>query len=540
MQTKMSTVAQLPKPFSRLLDDTSLTKKAYLNALTVMLEYVSQLVVGFILTPLMVAGLGNYFYGMWQILNRLVGYISPASGRPGFALKATLANQQHSMDFDRKRRYVGSTLVIWVLFVPLLAGLGGIVCWLVPVWVHARPNYVWIIRAATALLVTNMIVDTLASVPQGTLQGENLGYKRMGVSVALIFVGSGFFVWLALHLKTGITGVAVAVVAKTVLTGLFYLAIVRKYAPWFGAAKPRGADVREMLGLSWWFMGSNLVTSALLASDVVVLGFLGAVESVTGYTLTKNAPETLIEVIVIVVYGITPGLGGIIGSGDHERAISVRGEMLRFVWLFATSFGATLVLWNRTFVSLWVGASHYAGSAANVLVVLASIQLTLIRADSNLLDLTLRLRAKVLLGLLSVIVSVGAAGVAVGYLHSGVVGLCLGIIAGRAIISVGYPVLVGRYLGLPFSSQIKSLVRPGVVSILLCAAAAEASAHLAASAWAAKIGWFVFLPSAACTGGLILLLAFYLGLTKAQRGHLLNRIRAGLFIPGIPGLQKLQ
>ena len=31
------------------------------------------------MTPLMVAGLGNYLFGMWQVLNRLVGYITPAS-----------------------------------------------------------------------------------------------------------------------------------------------------------------------------------------------------------------------------------------------------------------------------------------------------------------------------------------------------------------------------------------------------------------------------------------------------------------------------
>ena len=108
-----------------LFSDKGLTKKAYLNALTVVLDYGASLVVGFVLTPLMVAGLGNYFFGMWQILNRLIGYISPASGRPGFALKATLANQQASTNYDLKRRFVGSTLTIWFLFLPLLISVGG-------------------------------------------------------------------------------------------------------------------------------------------------------------------------------------------------------------------------------------------------------------------------------------------------------------------------------------------------------------------------------------------------------------------------------
>ena len=116
----MSVLAHPMKFIAGLFSDKGLTRKAYLNALTVVLEYGASLIVGFIITPLMVAGLGNYAYGLWQVLNRLIGYITPASGRPGFALKATLANQQASTDYDQKRRYVGSTLVIWLLFLPLL------------------------------------------------------------------------------------------------------------------------------------------------------------------------------------------------------------------------------------------------------------------------------------------------------------------------------------------------------------------------------------------------------------------------------------
>ncbi|MCL4825444.1 MAG: hypothetical protein KJZ57_14635, partial [Anaerolineales bacterium] len=90
----MSTLTRPLKLLSELLYDGSLTRKAYLNAVAVVLDYGAALIVGFLVTPLMVAGLGNYVYGLWQILNRMIGYLMPASGRPGFALKAMLANQQ--------------------------------------------------------------------------------------------------------------------------------------------------------------------------------------------------------------------------------------------------------------------------------------------------------------------------------------------------------------------------------------------------------------------------------------------------------------
>lgn len=512
------------KLISGLLSDKGLTKKAYLNALTVVLDYGARLMVGFLVTPLMVAGLGNYSYGLWQVLNRLIGYISPASGRPGFALKATLANQQASTDYDQKRRYVGSTLIIWVLFLPILVGIGGIVSWFVPYWVRAPTAYIWVVRAVAGLLVLNMIVDTLSSVPQVTLQAENLGYKRMGMSVVIVFLGGGF-TWLALSLKTGIVGVAVAVVTSTLTTGLFYLWIVKSHTPWFGVAKPRPVDTRQMLGLSSWFMLWNLVTSLLLASDIVVLGLFNSVESVTNYSLTKYVPETLIGVIVIIVFGIMPGLGSIIGTGDYQKAIRLRNEINSFIWLVATTLGASILIWNRVFIGLWVGADYYSGAFPNLLIVIAAMQLALIRSDGNIIDLTLRMSQKVLLGLLSVIISIVSASILVGYFNYGIVGLCLGIMGGRLIISIGYPFLISRFLGVSLSSQLTRTLRPIFVTILLFLSAVALDKFIPVSPGEGIKGWLMFVFSASITGILMLLLSFYLGLSDDQRRKMIDRIR---------------
>ena len=512
------------KLISGLLSDKGLTKKAYLNALTVVFDYGASLIIGFLITPLMVAGLGNYSYGLWQVLNRLIGYISPASGRPGFALKATLANQQASTDYDQKRRYVGSTLIIWVLFLPILVGIGGIISWFVPYWVRAPTAYIWVVRAVAGLLVLNMIVDTLSSVPQVTLQAENLGYKRMGMSVVIVFLGGGF-TWLALSLKTGIVGVAVAVVTSTLTTGLFYLWIVKSHTPWFGVAKPRPVDTRQMLGLSSWFMLWNLVTSLLLASDIVVLGLFNSVESVTNYSLTKYVPETLIGVIVIIVFGIMPGLGSIIGTGDYQKAIRLRNEINSFIWLVATTLGASILIWNRVFIGLWVGADHYSGALPNLLIVVAAMQLALIRSDGNVIDLTLRMSQKVLLGLLSVIISIVSASILVGYFNYGIVGLCLGIMGGRLIISAGYPFLISRFLGVSLSSQLTRMLRPIFVTILLFSSAVALGKFIPVSPAEGIMGWLTFVFSAIITGILMFLLSFYMGLSGDQRKKMMLRVR---------------
>ncbi len=513
------------KPLSKWLSDDTLTKKAYLNALAAALDYIARLTVGFIVQPLLVRGLGSYSYGAWQVLGRLIAYISPASGRPTQALKWTIANGQASTDYDEKRRHVGSTVVVWLLFLPVLVALGGLLAWFAPTWLHTSMELSRSVRVAAALLVADLIMGNLAEVPRSVLQGENLGYKRMGLSTVLVCVGGGLTA-LAMYFRTGLMGVATANLATTLLTGALFLQVVRTYAPWFGMAVPSKADVRRFFGLSWWFLVWRLVMQLMMASDVVVLGMLNSVEKVTTYTLTKYAPETLISWVAIVVFAITPGLGGVIGSGNLRKAVQLRNEIMSLTWLIATVVGTTALLWNRAFIRLWVGKKYDAGLTTTLLVMVMAIQLVLIRNDANIIDLTLKLRTKVLIGGLSAIVSLFVAGVLVGPCKAGITGLCLGFIAGRSILSVAYPWLVGHYLGVPLSSQFKGAVRSAFVTILLFVLALILGNFLTARTW------FGLVSSVGLTTIVMSISAFYIGFSAAEQQRLWQRVRA-VMRPGI-------
>ena len=522
--TALGRLVAKPAFLADLLSDRSLTRKAYLNALASALEFGARLLVGFLVTPLLVAGLGQYYFGTWQILIRLVGYISPASGRPTMALKWTLAQHQNSTDYDQKRRYVGSTIAVWLIFMPFMAVLGGVLAWFAPYWLKAPAGSFFYVRAATGILVANLIMMSLSEMPQSVLEGENLGYKRIGLTVALILVGGGL-TWLALYLNTGIVGVAAAALVTSLLTGLLFLRVVRANAPWFGVARPSLHETRQFLGLSWWFLGWNLVMNLMLSMDVVVLGLLKSVESVTGYTLSKYAPEVMISIVAFIVFGSAPGLGGIIGSGDLPKAVRIRSELMALSWLVVTVLGATILLWNQAFLALWVGAQYYVGTGPALLIVLVVTQFVFIRNDANIIDLTLRLSRKVLLGLLSVVLSLLAAAILVGYCRLGIVGLCLGIMAGRLLLSLGYPLLVGRYLGIPFSGQLRGALRPACAILALYSVAAATDRLWSGHPGIIGGGWIGLALSMALTGGLALLLAFYGGLSREQRGNIIKRVR---------------
>ena len=496
----------------------TLTGRASLNAAAGLIDYLAQIIVGLVVTPLLVHGLGSFTYGVWQVLQRLLGHAAVATGRPGEALKWVIAHEQSSDDYAEKRRQVGSAIVVWFLFLPLLLLLGALFSWFTPLWLHVPDGSVGSVRLASWLVVLTFIVISLAYLPQSVLHGENLAYKRIGLSSAVILLGGGLII-AALALRTGIVGVAAAGLVTTVLTGAVYLWIVRSQVGWFGVARPKRSAVRRFLGLSSWFMLWNLVMQLMQGADVVVLGLAGSATLAAGYSLARYVPDAVTTVAAAVIFAVMPGLGGLIGAGERERAVAVRNEMMAITWLVTAAAGATILVWERCFLNLWVGPRYYPGTTTMLLIVVMVLQFAVIRTDSNVIDLTLVLRAKVLLGLLSACTSVGLAVVAFVWLDAGLAGVVAGFIAGRLILTVAYPLLIGRLLEVARRTQLVAALRPAAVTVLLFALAAYLGRVVDVSSWV-SLAAGATVTGALCLGG-----GYLAGLPRAQRRQLRIRVR---------------
>ncbi len=495
-----------------------LTRRASLNALAALVDYGARIGLQLVLAPLMLRFLGAGGYGVWQVLQKLIGHATPAGGRPGEALKWTVAHAQGSPDHEAKRRQVGTAIAVWALFLPLVTLLGGVLAWVAPVLTGATDGQVWVVRGAAGLLVLNLMLIGLAAVPQSVLLGENLGYRRLGMSTGILLVG-GFLVAVALWTGTGLVGVAAATVVTTVLSGVTYWRIVKTQVPWWGVARPVRGALRGFVGLSWWFLLWNLVMQAIKGSDVIILGAVGGVTLVTTYTLTSYVPQAITDVVFMVISATMPGLGGVVGAGELDRAARVRGETMVLAWLVSASACASTLVWLPSFLALWVGPQYDAGTVATLLICVMVLQMALFRVDSNVIDVTLRVRGKVLLGLGSVAVSAALALLLVGPADLGISGLLVGLVVGRLPLSVAYPLLVGRRLGVPTAAQVAAVGRPLAATVLLV------GLGLWGRSLAGTDRWLVLVPAGLATGALLLGLAFVAGLSSPQRRAVVRRAR---------------
>jgi hypothetical protein len=189
--------------------------------------------------------------------------------------------------------------------------------------------------------------------------------------------------------------------------------------------------------------------------------------------------------------------------------------MIGASWLLLTAIGSTILLLNRSFISLWVGETYYAGTWTNLLIIMMIVQLIFIRNDAYMIDLMLQMREKVVMGVIAAVVSIGLSILLIPRL--GIAGMCLGMIIGRLALTVSYPFIINRYLGRTWKPRLVGAIRPGVIMALMFAGSAYLGQVLLVDNWAI---WFICSALAFCVA---LGLALVAGLNAELRGLIMTR-----------------
>ena len=161
--------------------------------------------------------------------------------------------------------------------------------------------------------------------------------------------------------------------------------------------------------------------------------------------------------------------------------------------------GCSAVLaFNGTFVALWVGAEQYMGNAINMLLVVCALQQAFMRMDGQILDVTLNIAPRVMVGLATSAGGIVAGCIGFALTHDLKWALIATIIA-RMASNVTYPIFVRR--AIPASAVPRSSVLLGVALLIasfgagLLLADSEASVGMAVAA-----GWLLIAVVTAWTG----------------------------------------
>ncbi|MDD4736887.1 MAG: lipopolysaccharide biosynthesis protein [Kiritimatiellae bacterium] len=463
----------------------NLRQRAYLNTVASWVDVGANMLVEFFLKPIIISLLGVTVYGIWQVIGQMNSYMATVDLRSGTSLKWYVAQNRTSLGQMALKKAVTAAVLANLFLLPLYLLAGAIIIWLAPAATQAQPEFHFIIRLATSLLVIGFVFNQYAFLLQSILAGMNLTFKRMGFK-ALITILSGVATVAVLYAGHSLPAMALVGIAMALVSGVTYWWILKQNVEWFGFARVSWTEIKGFFGLTVKFMASKTVNMINESSDYVLLGYFAGPQFVTSYAVTRYLVRATSKILGSINSAVTPGIGGFVGEGKLNKLFEARKILITVNWVAITVSGCVILVWNRSFLSLWVGGELFAGTKESLLiVVIASLKL-LKNIDGSMIVMTLNIwKQNIVTGVIGVATIVLAS---ILVPHYETLGLLIAIGAGTLVMALAYSILAqNNYHTAGFVRQL-FVTRKSAVCTLLLLLASFAGARLEVHTWMALIG----------------------------------------------------
>jgi hypothetical protein len=357
------------------------------------------------------------------------------------------------------------------------------------------------------ILSLNVLLTGLLSLPTSVLIGVNKGYWAIGTSTVCLVLSNVAMV-LSAQWGAGIIGIAAVTLVTSVVVGLGTWWLARTKVEWWGIARPTRENFGHMARFSGWVLAWSYVQRVLLSNELILLSVLVGAVAVANYAFTSYVYQFALSACLLSTSAFMPQLGKAIGEGNAGAAAVVARRVREVTLALATVAASGSILLNRDFVTLWAGEGSYLGNATNAALALAFVQLALLRCDAQILDAGLAVRRRAVIGLISTVAGLAIGAVVFLILHD-VPLMLLGMVAGRMVSSIAFPVEVAKLVpGAAIGA------RPYIFSLACLVASFLVSQQLPALGWAETIGVGV-------VGGVVLAgISYALILSASSRSEL--------------------
>lgn len=429
-----------------------LKSKAIYTALYKALNLATGFIAQFVLTPIILNGLGRQLFGIYSIINKAEGYLSFVDLRPTAVLRYKLAIIQGKEDRIEKRKYVGASISLSFLTLPIILFFGFFLSYYFPTIFNINEEYRTISQVAIMIIASFLAIKGFFSIPEAILRGNNLEYKGIYIE-PLRYLIYGVLVILFLKLKFSLLGIVAAIILAYIVSFILKLIVQIKYCPEYSPLKPEKRHLKGFLNNGLWYLISSVGTQLHNSFDIVLIGILGTPEEVTIYALTKSILFRVSESIITVLSSITAGVGDLISRNETEKIINLRATVLKFSLIFALSLIGYFLCFNESFVALWVQRSNFAGNNVNTLLCIAILFMILAMAEEIFINSLLNFKKKSMIVLQAALIAISFS--FLFYDRYGFMAIAVGLVLSKLYQFIHYAITINVWYPLRIQNLLK-------------------------------------------------------------------------------------
>ncbi|TWU55690.1 Polysaccharide biosynthesis protein [Rubripirellula reticaptiva] len=421
-----------------------------------------QIVVTMLLTPFVIAKLGNEAYGLWLLLQGLVGYYGMVDMGLRAGLTQSITRRIAADDIPSVRRHIAAAI-------PLFLGLGVAVVAIAGLLAIALPRFVEISDNIVSVVLPVVLIQALGvaiKLPVTPYGAVLVGLQRYDIANAISIVTRVVFAvmtWQALKTGGGLVMLSLILTLTDFLDGFIRVVVARRLLPEIrrcGLTFDR-SELNEIMHVGVWNFLVGISRQFIYFSDVIVVAILFSARAVAPYGLAASLVEYGTKIVVAATKVLFPTMTHMLKRGDKSALVDLYVTSTRIVLGLSLSLLVVGSTWIRPFLTLWLGDSEQSKelvsqapllyavlSIAFIFVGLQRVGTQLMLADNKLKSLSLFLLAEAVFNLLASMIAgkiLGPVGIAVGTLvAASLIGFVLHLPAHAVILEQRSLSLLGK------------------------------------------------------------------------------------------------
>jgi O-antigen/teichoic acid export membrane protein len=314
--------------------------------------------VSFVLTPLMIRGLGQYYYGMWI----LVMSVSDQYGLLDLGMTAALSRFAGYFKGSKER---GALDEIFSLSFLLTLAAAILICGVTVCLAPFLPSFFGVAesdRTTFIRLILLLGVTTAVAFPERMLAAYLRGIQRFDLFNAAATgstVVRAVLIGLALSLGFKVLVIAVITLTMGAVSFAAHYALVRRADPGLRIhyRNVTRARLREMFGFSIYAFIASLGMRLINRLDPIVIGRILSVGLIAPFNVASRLTDYFIGVFAGVYGPILSAMSELDGAAKWEelRALFLRSS--RFTCLLSCLMATVLIVDGRSLLNVWLGSS---------------------------------------------------------------------------------------------------------------------------------------------------------------------------------------
>jgi O-antigen/teichoic acid export membrane protein len=359
------------------------TSRLVTNAAANGIGFVTQVIVAFVASPILVHHLGDNRYGVWSLVESVLVYFTLFDFGVGASVVRYVARFEACADHDRLNRVFSTSLAIFAAFGALAFALVVAVAQLGATPLGVPASFASDTQWLFLLLGANLTVSLTFGVYPAVLEGLGHFPTKNAIRSGLLLLRTALMI-TCVYRGGGLPELAGIVLLCNIGEHLGFGLAAHRALPVL-RCHPSLCDLETLRTIAGYSLNAFLAMVAgriSFQTDALVIGAFLAPRFITFFVIAARLVNYSKELLRAVTAVLTSAVSSLEARGDHANIRQLFVDGTRWVLLLAVPVQVGLIVLGRPFLRLWLGADYVAPCYPVLLILSAPLALALSQSVS--------------------------------------------------------------------------------------------------------------------------------------------------------------